>query len=244
MPSANPPNRTDPSSDWFPEVPLGRLTYIQEEIARLCPPWDDVERLSRAVLPAYQEGLLMSLCDIVRSRLTAAQLPQNEVAAVLGVSAAAVSQWFNGGGIKASRLTHLLHHFRSVLAPDPMGNPRDRKEMAVGGYTQAMFFIRSEVKRDGRCVRPIGRAEFACLERSFTNAALLKGEKVLAARQILAEAEQELASLGLKLQPNGPAAAWIGQLMTDWGWAFLCSVSSILNFVPPAPDQSQTRVAQ
>src|SRR5262245_10855719 len=99
MSSPNPSNRTNPSPEWFPKVPPGRLEYIQQEIARLCPPWDDAEWLGRAMLRAYQDGLLMSLCDIVRSRLTAAHLPQQDLAAVLGVSSAAVSQWFNGGGI-------------------------------------------------------------------------------------------------------------------------------------------------
>jgi hypothetical protein len=221
------------SSDWSPNVPIKRLVLIGGEIERMIRPWD-VEHFGRAVLAKYQIGLQQSLSKTLRTHLTAARVPRSEVAGVIGVTEPAVSQWFNGGGMKSPHLIHLLHHYSRIISPHPMESPRGRKEMAVGGYTEAMFFIRNEVMRDGRCGQPISREEFAALEQSFTNAAWLSGDRVRGTREILAAAEQELAPLGLRPQPKGSNNAWIGEVTSAWGTAYLCSVNA-LSVAAPAP---------
>ncbi|MCI0463385.1 MAG: helix-turn-helix domain-containing protein [Gemmataceae bacterium] len=231
------------TEDWAPEVPFEQLVVIGEEIDGLRPPWDS-ERFLRAVRAAFGEGALAVLCGIIRDRLKAIGVPQREVAEVLGVSAPAVSQWFNGGRISGEHLAGLLLHYDRVLSPLPTQEVRGRKEVGVGGYIEAMLFIRRKVRQDSTCERPITREEFACLERSFTNKAWLEGARELGASQIFAIAEKELAPLGLELRPNAPLVTWIQRLMSAWGWAYLGSVYGMMSVAGPSKGKPESRVAQ
>ena len=200
--------------NWFPDVPFEHLVIISEEINALKPPWDG-ESFCRAVRNAFAEGLLAQRLAMFQERLHNARIPQRHVADVLDVSEAAVSQWFSKGEISAKHLNSLMHHFRDVLFLFPKWQTTECKELIVGGYARAMFFIQHDVLRiDTR--KQISRPQFALLEYSLKNVAWQKGNRKLGADQILKAAADELATLKLNLYSEMLTVWWLQDVMATW----------------------------
>ncbi len=217
---------------WFPEVSPLLWEAFEREIEPRGDGWREQTR--RAVLKINREAIERKIIDetlaVLRRFLAEKDIRASEIAALLGISRAAVSQWWKTKKISRHSIEELERHFPGIFASVHLPNARTRKERAVAGYIASMVFVRREVLGEN-CDGPASRVEFAWLEHALGCASQTGLTTVIADGAPMVATE--LAELGLSGVRWRPSAPELGELVGNWLRPFVYVVVFLSEVAPP-----------
>jgi len=209
--------------DWFLDVPLEELLYVEDLIEGLIEeldsPWNNSDYLEQEVQKRFVKGIGGRFGSQLRECFKKAKITQADIARQLAVSPSAISQWYDGMGLSATNLIALPNLYPNVTAPmlREAAVARNRKEQRVSGYIAAMHWIGHEACKRKGCEHPLSEEEFWWIVHSQANEAWPAGNGRVGLRQIDGAVAAELGA-----RPSLLTEAWLQERtkwledLTDW----------------------------
>lgn len=217
-----PVNERQTSSVWRPYLPHAMsnskvlLASLEQDLQQAGGKWDQ-DRLIVEVKRLRQQGLKDAFFQEIKQLFKVAAINHSDIAERLGVTRAAVTQWFGETGISSEKFVMLLHEYRDILAPVLNPDSRRAKEREIEGIVRATWFIAWEVLGLTACRSILSRHDFVCLDLALRNKDWFAGNRHEGATQIVDALHKEY---GLEVityaQHNAPIKRIQG-VIDNWG---------------------------